>query len=88
MTYSDQFNWLKSNNFIDIPTSQQNMIVWETELLDNRILQFTWHNRVPEWTLMIFGSNDDRFNSDVWLVDSIPSDADFTQFQPLIDIIK
>lgn len=88
MTYSEQFKWLTDNGFIDIPTSQQNMIFWEKELSGDRILQFMWHNRVPDWTLMIFGSKDNRFDSDVWLVDSIPSDADFTQFQPLIDIIK
>ena len=88
MNYSEQAKWLTDNGFVDVPTAQQNMIVWEKELLGDRILQFTWHNRVPDWEIMIFGDKDDKFNSDVWLVDSIPTDADFNQFQPLIDIIK
>lgn len=88
MIYIQQAKWLTDNGFVDVPTSQQNMIIWEKELSDDRILQFTWHNRVPSWEIMIFGSKDNRFDSDVWLVDSIPSYADFNQFQPLIDIIK
>jgi len=88
MTYLEQYNWLKANGFIEHSGTYGNLIIWQKELLDNRMLQFSWHNHVPDWQLIIYGDKDDKFNSDVFLVDSIPSDADFTQFQPLIDIIK
>jgi predicted nucleotide-binding protein (sugar kinase/HSP70/actin superfamily) len=88
MTYSEQTKWLSDNGFVDVPTPQQNMIFWAKKLEANRELQFVWHNRGPNWEIIIYGDIDDRFSSDVWLVDSIPTDADFNQFQPLIDIIK
>ncbi len=88
MTYPEQFNWLTANGFEQINSPQQNMIFWEKALSGDRILQFMWHNYLPSWNLSIFADKDDKFSTEVWLVDSIESDADFIQFQPLIDIIK
>lgn len=88
MIYIQQAKWLTDNGFVDVPTSQQNMIFWAKKLEGNRELQFVWHNRGPSWEIIIYGNADDKFNTDCFLVDSIPSHADFNQFQPLIDIIK
>lgn len=83
MTYSEQSKWLIDNGFNEIFS-----FIWEKELSGNKILQFNWHELVPDWQLIIFGDKDYKFDTEVWLIDSIPNDADFKQFQPLIDIIK
>lgn len=88
MIYIQQSKWLTDNGFVELSNGFYDIIIWEKELLDNRILQFSRYNHVPDWSVRISGNTDDKFNSDVWLVDSIPSYADFNQFQPLIDIIK
>ena len=88
MNYFEQSKWLIDNGFNEIPSSFHNLIIWEKKLELGRILNFSFHQHVYDWQLSIYGGFDEKFKTSIWLINSIPSDADFKQFQPLIDIIK
>ena len=90
MTYQEQSEWLIKNGFEEV-WSPQNVIQFIKYLEDGRRISVWWHNGSgkfePEWNWVLLQGTPGN-SEEFYLFMGLPSNENFTKYQPLIELIK